>query len=142
MLIMEESFTYLKEKLNDQTDSVEYVWSTFKELGKAGFVESHLIDLIISWVVDEFEGEAMLRFTLQRIFTLYENGEPADADKQRIRCELFFPLTEELKKIECTELSMDYESFEEFFDHVEKLDCFNITSKLKPHAIQIVQADY
>ncbi len=70
-------------------------------------------------------------------FTIYE--EDNHSHMEQLYCECLFEPTYNLKNLEASEWSMDYEDLDDFFNHIENLKEFKIPLNSKPKKIEIYQ---
>lgn len=60
---------------------------------------------------------------------------------EQLHCEFLFKPTVELRKLEVSEWSMDYDEIDDFFNHIESLQEFKIPFNLKPIKSEIYQEE-
>lgn len=125
---------YLKGKINVDTDSVASIWTTFKEFCEEDIVGEDEKEILFECGTYRKE---MFLFSFVRQFTEYEDDEYLGMSQ--LHCKLLFTPIDEFKKLQVTEWSMDFESLDEFFRHIENLKVFKNIVNLKPKAVQIYQ---
>ncbi|WP_224773313.1 hypothetical protein [Metabacillus idriensis] len=60
---------------------------------------------------------------------------------EQLHCEFFLKPTDELRNLEVSEWSMDYEDIDDFLNHIENLQEFKISLNLKPIKSEIYQEE-
>jgi hypothetical protein len=60
---------------------------------------------------------------------------------EQLHCEFLFKPTDELRKLEVSEWSMDYDDINEFLNQIENLREFQIPLNLKPNKSKIYQEE-
>ena len=58
---------------------------------------------------------------------------------EQLHCECVLEPTDDLKKLEVSEWSMDYDDIDDFFNHIENLQEFKIPLNSKPVKLKIYQ---
>lgn len=66
-----------------------------------------------------FTGEELFHFGFVRQFTVYEENEYSHMEQ--LHCEFLFKPTDELRSLEVSEWSMDYDDIDDFLNHIENL---------------------
>ncbi|MGE7913934.1 hypothetical protein [Lysinibacillus xylanilyticus] len=135
-MIIQELEGYLKGKINVDTDSVVTIWTTFKEICEKDIVGEDEKEILFECGTYA-TGKDMFLFSFVRQFTEYEDDEYLGM--KQLHCKLLFTPVDEIKKLQATEWSMDFESLNEFFNHIENLKAFKSVVNLTPQTVQIYQ---
>ena len=72
-----------------------------------------------------------------------KNGGTEDeySRMEQLHCEFLFKPTDELRRLEIGEWSMDYDDIDDFFNEIENLKEFKIPLSLEPIKIEIYQEE-
>ena len=130
MVTVKNAESYLKEKIGEDADDIKKVWETFKDFCKEPVEGEEDKEILFQCGVYDFTGEELFHFDFVRQFTIYEEDEYSHME--HLHCELLFKPIDELRKLEVSEWSMDYDDIEDFLNHIEKLQEFKIPLSLKP----------
>ncbi|MDR7002050.1 hypothetical protein [Neobacillus niacini] len=96
-------------------------------------------EILFECGIYDFTGEELFHFGFVRQFSIFEEDEYDHMEQ--LHCLFYFKPTEELKMLEATEWSMDYDDLDTFFNHIENLQEFNIPLNLKPISSEIYQEE-
>jgi hypothetical protein len=139
MLTFKNAESYLKDKIGDDTNDINKVWDVFKGFCKEPVEGEEDKEILFECGVYNFTGKELFHFGFVRQFSIYEDDE-YDHMKQ-LHCEFLFKPTEELRTLEATEWSMDYDDLDVFLNHIENLQEFKVPLKLKPIKSEIYQEE-
>lgn len=139
MVTVKNAESYLKEKIGEDADDIKKVWETFKDFCKEPVEGEEDKEILFHCGVYDFTGEELFHFDFVRQFTVYEEDEYSHME--HLHCEWLFKPIDELRKLEVSEWSMDYDDIEDFFNHIEKLQEFKIPLNLKPIISEIYQEE-
>jgi len=121
---------FLKEKVGKNNNDITKVWEAFKAFSKEPIEGEEEKELLFQCGVYDFTGQEFFHYDFVRQFSIYENDE--HPHMEQLHCEFFFKPTDELRKLEVAEWSMDYDDLDDFFNHIENLQEFKIPLNLNP----------
>jgi hypothetical protein len=139
MITVRDAESYLKDKIGEDPDNIKKVWQTFKDFCKKPVEDEEDKEILFQCGIYDFTGEELFHYDFVRQFTVYEEDEYSH--KEQLHCEFLFIPTEELRRLEVSEWSMDYDDIEEFFNHIENLQEFKIPLNLKSIKSEIYQEE-
>lgn len=139
MITVEYAESYLNDKIGEDVDDIKKIWETFKEFCKEPVEGEEDKEILFECGVYDFTGEELFHFDLVRQFTVYEEDEYSHMEQ--LHCEFLFKPTDELRKLEVSEWSMDYDDIDHFFNHIENLLEHKIPLNLKPIKLEIYQEE-
>ncbi|MFF5399814.1 hypothetical protein ACFY5J_21095 [Peribacillus butanolivorans] len=139
MITVKNAESYLKTKIADDADDIKKVWETFKDFCKEAIEGEEDKEILFQCGVYDFTGEELFHFDFVRQFTVYEEDEYSRMEQ--LHCEFLFKPTGELRKLEVSEWSMDYDDINDFLNHIENLQEFKIPLNLKPIKSEIYQEE-
>ena len=139
MITVKNAESYLKDKIGYDTDDIEKVWETFKSFCKESVEGEEEKEILFECGVYDFTEEELFYFNFVRQFTIYEEDEYSHMEQ--LRCEFLFKPTDELKKLEVGEWSMDYHDIDDFLNHIENFKEFRIPLNLEPIKSEIYQEE-
>lgn len=137
MITVKNAENYLKDKIGEDAEDIKKVWRTFKDFCKEPVEGEEDKEILFQCGVYDFTGEELFHFDFVRQFTVYDEDEYPEMEQ--LHCEFLFKPTVELRKLEVSEWSMDFGELDDFFNHLEKLQAFNIPLNLKPIKVEIYQ---
>ncbi|WP_078548907.1 hypothetical protein [Litchfieldia alkalitelluris] len=135
MITVKNAESYLKSKIGENAEDLKYVWNTFKAFSKEKVEGEEDKEILFQCGVYDFTGEELFYFDFVRQFTAYEDNDYSHMEQ--LHCEFLFKAIDELKKLEVSEWSMDYDNIDEFFIHVESLQEFKLPLRLQSIKSQI-----
>ena len=139
MITVKNAENYLKNKIDEDTDDIKKVWETFKNFCKESVEGEEDKEILFECGVYDFTGEELFHFNFVRQFTVYEEDEYSHMEQ--LHCEFLFKPTDELRSLEVSEWSMDYDDIDDFLNHIENLQEFKIPLNLKPIKSEIFQEE-
>ncbi|MFF2288287.1 hypothetical protein [Peribacillus butanolivorans] len=139
MITVKNAENYLKTKIADDADDIKKVWETFKDFCKEEIEGEEDKEILFQCGVYDFTVEELFHFDFVRQLTVYEEDEYSRIEQ--LHCEFLFKPTDELRKLEVSEWSMDYDDINDFLNHIEKLQEFKIPLNLKPIKSEIYQEE-
>ncbi|WP_436375856.1 hypothetical protein [Cytobacillus sp. BC1816] len=139
MITVKNAESYLKDKIGEDADNIKEVWEAFKDFCKEPVEGEEDKEILFQCGVYDFTGEDLFHFDFVRQFTNYEDDEYSHMEQ--LHCEFLFKPTVELRKLEVSEWSMDYDDIDDFFNHIENLQEFKIPLNLKPINSEIYQEE-
>ncbi|MBD8590024.1 hypothetical protein IFT92_19730 [Peribacillus simplex] len=139
MITVKNAESYLKTKIADDADDIKKVWEAFKDFCKEAIEGEEDKEILFQCGVYDFTGDELFHFDFVRQFTVYEDAEYSRMEQ--IHCEFLFKPTDELRKLEVSEWSMDYDDINDFLNHIENLQEFIIPLNLKPIKSEIYQEE-
>ena len=139
MISVMKAESYIKDMIGDNANDIKKVWETFKNFCKEPVEGEEDKEILFQCGVYDFTGEELFHFDFLRQFTVYEGDEYSHME--HLHCEFLFKPTVELRKLEVSEWSMDYDDIDEFFIHIENLQEFKIPLNLKPIKSEIYQEE-
>ena len=139
MITVKNAESYLKDKIGEDSDDIKKVWETFKDFCKEPVEGEEDKEILFQCGVYDFTGEELFHFDFVRQFTVYE--EDKYSHMEQLHCEFLFKPTVELRKLEVSEWSMDYDDLYDFFNHIESLQEFKIPFNLSPIKSEIYQEE-
>jgi hypothetical protein len=140
VISVNETESYLKNKISENTKDIMKVWEVFKAFGKEQVEGEDEIALLFQCGVYDFTGEELFYFDFVRQFTIYEGEEYSRMEQ--LHCEFVFEPTEELRKLETSLMYFDYEGdVENFYSEVESLEEFRIPLKYQPLRLELYQEE-
>ncbi|KAF5043643.1 hypothetical protein SDC9_64220 [bioreactor metagenome] len=101
-------------------------WETFKKFSNVK-VDCADDSLLFQCGVYNFTGEELFHFEFVRQFSIEEDGEYDHMEQLRLT--IYFKPNVEIKDLETNLWAYDFNSIDEFFNEVEKMDCFKIPIK-------------
>ncbi|MGM0806365.1 MAG: hypothetical protein ACQET8_16600 [Bacillota bacterium] len=137
MITVQNAENYLKDKIGEDAEDIKKVWRTFKDFCKEPVEGEEDKEILFQCGFYDFTGEELFHFDFVRQFTVYDEDEYPEMEQ--LHCEFLFKPTVELRKLEVSEWSMDFAELDDFFNHLEKLQAFNIPLNLKPIKVEIYQ---
>ncbi|MCM3791609.1 hypothetical protein M3221_25285 [Domibacillus indicus] len=139
MITVENAESYLKDKIGEDAENIEKVWQKFKTFCKETVEGEEDKEILFQCGVYDFTGEKRFHFDFVRQFTVYEEDEYSRMEQ--LHCEFLFKPTDELSKLEIEEWSMDYDDIDDFLNHIENLQEFQMPLNLKPIKLEIYQEE-
>ena len=139
MITVKYAESYLKNKIGEDVDDIKKGWETFKEFCKEPVEGEEDKEILFECGVFDFTGEELFHFDLVRQFTVYEEDEYSHMEQ--LHCEFLFKQTDELRKLEISEWSMDYDDIDDFFNHIENLQEFKILLNFNPIKLEIYKEE-
>ncbi|MBU5212871.1 hypothetical protein [Heyndrickxia oleronia] len=139
MITVKNAESYLKNKIGKDTDDMKTVWETFKAFCKEPVEREEDKEILFQCGVYDFTGEELFHLDFVRQFTIYEEDEYSRMEQ--LHCEFLFKPTDELRRLEIGEWSMDYDDIDDFFNEIENLKEFKIPLSLEPIKIEIYQEE-
>ncbi|USK68522.1 hypothetical protein [Peribacillus asahii] len=139
MITVKYAESYFKDKIGKDADDIKKVWETFKDFCKESVEGEEDKEILFECGVYDFTGEELFHFNLVRQFTVYEEDEYSHMEQ--LHCEFLFKPTDELRKLEVSEWSMDYDDIDDFFNYIENLQEFKIPLNLKSIKSEIYQEE-
>nr|WP_106779418.1 hypothetical protein [Lysinibacillus timonensis] len=139
MLTVRNVESFLKNLISENSKDIKNVWETFKAFCKDPVDGEEDKEILVQCGVSAFSGEELFYFDLVRQFTL--NDGENHTHMEQLHCECLFEPTDELKKLEVSEWSMDYDNIDDFFGHIENLEEFKIVLNFKPIKLDIYQEE-
>jgi hypothetical protein len=139
LITVKNAESYLEDKISEDTDDINKVWETFKDFCKEPVEGEEDKEVLFECGVYDFTGEELFHFNFVRQFTVYEEDEYSQMEQ--LHCEFLFKPTDELRSLEASEWSMDYDDIVDFFNHIENLQEFKIPFNLKPIKSEIFQEE-
>ncbi|MFJ8234176.1 hypothetical protein ACIQ34_00365 [Ureibacillus sp. NPDC094379] len=137
MLTVRNVESYLRNLISEDTEDIKNVWETFKTFCKETVEGEEDQEILYQCSVYNFTGEDLFHVEFVRQFTIYE--EDNYSHMEQLHCECLIEPTDDLKKLEVSEWSMDYEGLDDFFNHIENLREFKIPLNYKPIKLEIYQ---
>jgi hypothetical protein len=139
MITVNNAERYLKDKIGEDTDDIKKVWETFKDFCKEPVEGEEDREILFECGVYDFTEEELFHFDFVRQFTVY--GEDEYSHMEQLHCEFLYKPTDELRSLEVSEWSMDYDDIGDFLNHIENLQEFKIPLNLKPIKSEIYQEE-
>jgi hypothetical protein len=139
MITVKNAESYLKDKIGNDSDDIKKTWETFKDFCKEPVEGEEDKEILFQCGVYDFTGEELFHFDFVRQFTVYEEDEYSNM--KQLHCEFLFKPTVELRKLEVSEWSMDYDDIYDFFNHIESLQEFKIPFNSSPIKSEIYQEE-
>ena len=139
MITVKNAESYLEDKIGEDADDLKKVWEAFKDFCKESVEGEENKEILFECGVYDFTGEELFHFNFVRQFTIYEEDEYSQMEQ--LHCEFLFKPTDELRSLEVSEWSMDYDDLYDFFNHIENLPEFKIPFNLKPIKSEIYQEE-
>ncbi|MGM7722122.1 hypothetical protein [Metabacillus sp. Hm71] len=139
MITVKNAESYLKDKIGEDADDIKKVWETYKDFCKEPVEGEEDKEILFECGVYDFTGEELFHFDFVRQFTFYKEDEYSHMEQ--LHCEFLFKPTDELRRLEVLEWSMDYEDIDDFFNHIENLQEFIIPLNLKPIKSEIYKEE-
>lgn len=139
MITVKDAESYLKDKIGEDADDIKKVWETFKDFCKEPVEGEEDKEILFESGVYDFTGEELFHFDFVRQFTVYEEDEYSHMEQ--LHCKFLFKKTDELRSLEVSEWSMDYDDIDDFLNHIENLQEFKIPLNLKPIKSEIYQEE-
>lgn len=139
MITVKNVESYLKDKIGEDADDIKKVWETFKDFCKEPVEGEEDKEILFECGVYDFTGEELFHFDFVRQFTVYEEDEYSHMEQ--LYCEFLFKPTDELRSLEVSEWSMDYDDIDDFLNYIENLQEFKIPLNLKPIKSEIFQEE-
>ena len=139
MITVENAESYLEDKIGEDADDLKMVWETFKVFCKEPVEGEEDKEILFECGVYDFTGEELFHFNFVRQFTVYEEDEYSQLEQ--LHCEFLFKPIDELRSLEVSEWSMDYDDLDDYFNHIENLPGFKIPFNLKPIKSEIYQEE-
>jgi hypothetical protein len=139
LITVKNAESYLEDKIGEDTDDINKVWETFKDFCKEPVEGEEDKEVLFECGVYDFTGEELFHFNFVRQFTVYEEDEYSQMEQ--LHCKFLFKPTDELRSLEASEWSMDYDDIDDFFNHIENLQEFKIPFNLKPIKSEIFQEE-
>ncbi|MGG3799650.1 hypothetical protein [Metabacillus fastidiosus] len=140
MITIKNAESYLKDQIGENTNDIEKVWGIFKAFCKEQVVGEEEKEILFQCGISNFTGEELFYFDFLRQFTIYEEDEYSHMEQ--LHCEFLFKPTDELRRLEIGEWSMDYDdNIDDFLNHIENLHEFKIPLSLKPIKSEIYQEE-
>ncbi|RHW31395.1 hypothetical protein D1B33_17970 [Lysinibacillus yapensis] len=137
MLTVRNAESYLRNLISEDSDDINNVWETFKAFCRETVEGEENKEILFQCGVYDYNGENLFHFEFVRQFTIYEENNYSHIEQ--LHCGCLFEPTDELKNLEVSEWSMDYDDLEDYFNHIESLQEFKIPLNSKPIRIEIVQ---
>ncbi|MDN4494712.1 hypothetical protein [Ureibacillus aquaedulcis] len=137
MLTVRNAESYLRNLISEDTDDLEKAWETFKAFCRETVEGEEEKEILFQCGVYEDSGEELFHFDFVRQFTIYE--EENHSHMEQLHCHCLLEPTDDLRKMERAEWSMDYEDIDDFFERIEKLQEFKIPLNSKPIKLEIYQ---
>jgi len=137
MITVKNAESHLKDKIGEDTDDVKKVWETFKDFCKESVEGEEDKEILFQCGVYDFTGEELFHLDFVRQFTVYEENEYSHMEQ--LHCEFLFEPIDEIRKLELSEWSMDYDDIDDFLKHIEDLQEFKIPLNLRPIKTEIYQ---
>ncbi|KGR75658.1 hypothetical protein [Ureibacillus sinduriensis] len=137
MLTVRNAESYLKNLISEDTDDIKSAWETFKAFCRETVEGEEDKEILFQCGVYNYSGEDLFLFDFVRQFTIYEEDNYSHIEQ--LHCECLLEPTDELKKLEVSEWSMDYGNIEDFLNHIENLQEFKIPLNYKPKKLEIYQ---
>jgi hypothetical protein len=128
MIKIYEAEEVLNEMLSESDFDVEspnprLAWEIFKKFSNIK-VDCADNSLLFQCGVYDFTGEDLFHFEFVRQFSLEEDGEYDHLEQLRLT--IYFKPNTELKELETNLWTYDFNSIDEFFNEVEKMNHFKI----------------
>ncbi|GIN39295.1 MULTISPECIES: hypothetical protein [Heyndrickxia] len=139
MITVNSAESYLKNKISEDTGDIKKVWETFKAFCKEPVEEEEVKEILFQCGVYDYTGEELFHLDFVRQFTVYEEDEYSHMEQ--LHCEFLFKPTDELRRLEIEEWSMDYNDIDHFFYKIENLKEFKIPLNQKPLKTEIYQEE-
>ncbi|MFP5110556.1 hypothetical protein ACSU6B_28195 [Neobacillus sp. C211] len=139
MITVKNVESYLKDKIGVDADTVKKVWEIFKDFCKEPVKGEEEKEILFQCGVYDFTGEELFHYDFVRQFTVFEEDEYSHMEQ--LHCEFLFKPTDELRKLEVAEWSMEYDDIDDFLNHIDNLQEFNIPLNLKPIKTEIYQEE-
>ena len=139
MITVKNAESYLKDKIGEDADDIKKVWETFKGFCTEPVEGEEDKEILFQCGIYDFTGEELFHFDFVRQFTVYEEDEYSHMEQ--LHCEFLFKPTVELRKLEVSEWSMDYDNIGDFLNHIEDLQEFKIPLNLEPIKSEIYQEE-
>ncbi|MEY2196975.1 hypothetical protein AB7942_30390 [Neobacillus sp. BF23-41] len=137
MITVKNAESYLKDKIGEDADDIKKVWEAFKIFSKEPVEGEEEREILFQCGVYDFTGEELFHYDFVRQFSIFEDDEYSHMEQ--LHCEFLFKPTDELRKLEVEEWSMDYANIDDFFNHIENLQEFKVPLNLKPIKSEIYQ---
>ncbi|MEH6943337.1 hypothetical protein [Bacillus sp. JJ722] len=137
MFTVKNAESYLKQSIGENTNDIKEVWEAFKSFCRMTVEKEEDREILFQCGVYDFTGEELFHFDFVRQFTIYDGEEYSHMEQ--LHCEYLFKPTDELRKFEINEWSMDYVHIDDFFNHIENLQEFKIPLNLQPTKVEIYQ---
>ncbi|MGX9134153.1 hypothetical protein ACWV26_07190 [Rummeliibacillus sp. JY-2-4R] len=137
MLTVRNVESYLKNLISEDTDDIKNAWETFKDFCRETVEGEEDKEILFQCGVYDYTGEDLFYFEFVRQFTIYEKDN--NPHMEQLHCECILEPTDNLKKLEVSEWSMDYDDIDDFFNHIENLQEFKIPLNSKPVKLKIYQ---
>ncbi len=139
MLTVRNVESYLKNLISEDTVDMNDMWETFKVFCREPVEGEEEKEILFQCGIYDYTGEDLFYFDFVRQFSIYkEDNHP---HIEQLHCECVFEPTADLKKLEVSEWSMDYNEIEGFFAHIENLQEFKIPLNSKPIKLKIYQEE-
>ncbi|WP_066061407.1 hypothetical protein [Neobacillus soli] len=139
MINVRNAESYLKDKIGEDANDIKKVWETFKDFCKEPVEGEEDKEILFQCGVYDFTGEEFFHFDFVRQFTVYDEDEYSNMEQ--LHCEFLFKPTVELRKLEVSEWSMDYDDINDFFNNIENLQEFKIPLNIKPIKSEIYREE-
>ncbi|MGE8081380.1 hypothetical protein [Peribacillus loiseleuriae] len=139
MITVKNAESYLKNKIGEDTNDIKKIWETFKVFCKETVEGEEDKEILFQCGVYDSTGEELFHFDFVRQFTVYEEDEYSHMEQ--LHCEFLFKPTDELRKLEVAEWSMDYDDIDDFLNHIENLQEFKTPLSLKLIKSKIYQEE-
>ncbi|MED4455003.1 hypothetical protein [Metabacillus fastidiosus] len=108
MITIKDAESYLKDQIGEDTNDIEKVWDIFKAFCKEEVMGEEEKEILFQCGIFDFTGEELFYFDFLRQFTVYEEDEYSHMEQ--LHCEFLFKPTDELRRLEIGEWSMDYDN--------------------------------
>jgi hypothetical protein len=131
--------SYFKDKIGEDANDIKKVWESFKDFCIEPVEGEEDKEILFQCGVYDFTGEELFHFDFVRQFTVYEEDEYSHMEL--LHREFLFKITNDLRRLEIAEWSMDYDEIDDFLNHIETLQEFNIPLNIKPIRIEIYQEE-
>ena len=139
MITVKNAESYLKNMIGKDINDIQKVWEIFKVFCRESVEGEEEKEILFQCGIYDFTGEERFHLDLVRQFTVYEDDE--FSRMEQLHCEFILKPTEELRRYEVEEWSMDYDDIDDFFNHIENLQEFKETLNLEPIKQEIYQEE-
>lgn len=139
MITVKNAEIFLEGKINKNSIDIKKVWETFKGFCREPVDGEEDKEILFECGVYDFTGEELFHLHFVRQFTVYEEDEYSHMEQ--LHCEFLFKPTDELRKLEISEWSMDFDDIDDYFKHIETLQEYKIPLELKPIKLELYQEE-
>ncbi|WP_251028817.1 hypothetical protein [Bacillus sp. ISL-18] len=115
MITVKNAESYLKDKIGEDVNDIKKVWDIFKGFCKEPVDGEDDKEILFQCGVYDFTGEELFHFDFVRQFTVYDEDDYSNMEQ--LHCEFLFKPTDELRNLEVSEWSMDYDDIDDFLNH-------------------------